>query len=167
MEQNFGREKFMKDIKNTIFVITAAEEETPTVSEFDDRDEAIKYARKMDKDEQMIAEANKDDYDPSDRNDQLEYFGPFDVPDQMDRLQKTMFSDTFYNCSIECTRGDDDGHLRYSKGVFVGAIGAIMSLQGLTLLEALRFAKLFLPRDIDKRVIPDSWKNDFDKVVEE
>ena len=49
MEQNFGREKFMKDIKNTIFVITAAEEETPTVSEFDDRDEAIKYARKMDK----------------------------------------------------------------------------------------------------------------------
>ena len=36
-------------------------------------------------DEQMIAEANKDGYDPSDERDQLEFFGPFDVPDQMDR----------------------------------------------------------------------------------
>lgn len=66
----------------------------------------------------------------------------------------TWLADTMYNCSLDCTRNDND--LRYAKGIFVGAIGAIMAVYNVPLKEAINLARLSF-RQLNRNAVPDCW----------
>ncbi len=66
----------------------------------------------------------------------------------------TWLADTFYNCSLDCTRMEND--LRYAKGIFVGAIGAIMAVYNVPLKKAIDLARPSF-RQLNRNVVPDSW----------
>lgn len=66
----------------------------------------------------------------------------------------TWLADTMYNCSLDCTRNDEN--LSYAKGIFVGAIGAIMATYNIRLKEAINLARPSF-RQLNKNVVPNNW----------
>lgn len=67
-----------------------------------------------------------------------------------------VLKDALHNCSERNIRGTEDA--RYGRGVLLGAVSAIMALNGASWSEAFAVVKEHLPTDIADECVPDGWK---------
>jgi hypothetical protein len=84
----------------------------------------------------------------------------------MDELKERQLMDTLNNCSYECTKSGDSNY-DYARGIFVGVVGCMMSINDTDLIHALKMIKPYLPKDFDDMVVPDSWTEAFETIENE
>jgi hypothetical protein len=68
-----------------------------------------------------------------------------------------VLKDALHNCSKREIRhmGDE----RYGKGVVLGAVSAIMAINGANWAEAWALVKEHLPADLAEECLPNGWSN--------
>jgi len=67
-----------------------------------------------------------------------------------------VLKDALHNCSKRVIRGVEDE--RYGRGVVLGAVAAIMALNGANWQEAFDLVKEHLPHDMADECLPNGWK---------
>ncbi len=68
-----------------------------------------------------------------------------------------VLKDALHNCSKRNIRGTEDA--RYGKGVVLGAVSAIMAINGANWQEAWDLVKEHLPADLSEECLPNGWGN--------
>jgi hypothetical protein len=68
-----------------------------------------------------------------------------------------VLKDALHNCSKRNIRDTKDE--RYGRGVVLGAVSAIMAINGANWAEAWELVKEHLPADLAEECLPDGWSN--------
>jgi hypothetical protein len=68
-----------------------------------------------------------------------------------------VLKDALHNCAKRNIRGTEDA--TYGRGILIGAVSAVMAINGANWAEAFALVKEHLPADLAEECLPNGWGN--------